>query len=106
LRKNTWAESTPINFWKTPKPAIYYLNNNGVLWIRFNKGFELGVEDLEFKYVKKFYEDKHASEIFINHCVFISDLYIQVKELEKNKKKSGVFIFDKNGALDRIPNLW
>jgi len=68
------------------KPAIYYLNNNGVLWIRFNKGFELGVEDLEFKYVKKFYEDKHASEIFINHCVFISDLYIQVKELEKNKK--------------------
>lgn len=67
------------------KPAIYYLNNTGVLWVRFNKGSSEG-EELEFTQVKKFYEDKHASETFINHCLFICDVYVQLQDIEKGKK--------------------
>lgn len=69
------------------KPAIYYLNNNGILFIKNTKGGEFGNhEELEQKYIKKFYQDKNASEIFINHSIFICQLYIQLKELEKTKK--------------------
>lgn len=69
------------------KPAIYYLSNNGILWVRFEKGMEYDDKPLEFKYVKKFYEDKHASKSFINHCVSLFEFYIQYKEKEKANKK-------------------
>jgi len=67
------------------KPAVYYLNNTGVLWVRFTKGSSEG-DALEFTQVKKFYEDKHASETFINHCLFICDLYVQIKAMELGRK--------------------
>ena len=66
------------------KPAIYFLDNNGIIWGRFEKG--TNYEELEFKYVKKFYEDKHASESFVNHCVSIFELYLQFKDAEREKK--------------------
>jgi hypothetical protein len=71
------------------KPAIYYLNNNAILWVRYEKGLEYGspLEQLDFKYLKKFYEDKHASQTFINHCTSLFDFYIQLKEEEKKSKK-------------------
>lgn len=71
------------------KPAIYYLSNNAILWARYEKGMEYGAEfeQLDFKYLKKFYEDKHASQTFINHCSDIFDFYIQLKEKEKKNKK-------------------
>src|SRR6266567_2217243 len=68
------------------KPAIYYLNNNGIIWIRYEKGMEYGAtnEQLDTTYLKKFYQDKHASETFINHCITIFELYTQLKEAEAN----------------------
>ena len=70
------------------KPAIYFLNNNGIVWIRYRKGEEWKVENeqLDFKYLKKFYEDKHASQIFITHSLSLVEIYLQLKELEKNSK--------------------
>lgn len=53
------------------KPAIYYLANEGIGWVRANY-----YED-EPEKVKRFYQDKHASERFINHCVALCDLFIQ-----------------------------
>ncbi|MBI3341766.1 replication-relaxation family protein [Candidatus Curtissbacteria bacterium] len=79
------------------KPAIYYLNNNGIIWVRYEKGMEYGADNerLEFKYLKKFYEDKHASESFIKHCTTIFDFYIQFKEVEKKyKKKNLEYLFE------------
>lgn len=71
------------------KPAIYHLGNNGIIFIRSNKGEEYHVENeqLDFKHMKKFYEDKHASQIFIIHCVAIAEFYTQLKEVERNSKK-------------------
>ena len=34
------------------------------------------------KYLKKFYQDRKASEIFINHCIAIFELYMQLKEAD------------------------
>lgn len=71
------------------KPAIYYLKSNGILYVRYNMGGNYGADEdyeFEFKHIKKFYEDKNASETFINHSVTICDFYIQFKEYEKTKK--------------------
>lgn len=66
------------------KPAIYFLNNNGILWVRYKT--EDG-EALDFKYLKKFYQDKSASQTFINHCISISEFYTQFKEYERSINK-------------------
>src|SRR5258708_3478584 len=57
---------------------------HGIIWIRYEKGMEYGAdnEQLEIKHLKKFYEDKHASETFINHCISIFEFYIPLKEAE------------------------
>lgn len=71
------------------KPAIYFLGNSGIIYIRYNKGEQYRAENeqLDFKHMKKFYEDKHASQIFINHCIAISEFYTQLKEVERDSKK-------------------
>lgn len=74
------------------KPAIYYLMNNGIIWIRYEKGMEYGspIEQLDIKYLKKFYEDKHASVTFINHCVAIFEFYLQLEEYQRIANKDFV----------------
>lgn len=72
------------------KPAIYYLNNNGIIWARYNyQSFSNNEGEVEIKHLKKFYEDKNASKTFINHCILISEIYTQFKIFEylKNKGK-------------------
>ena len=68
------------------KPAIYYLQNNGVLWAKYN---ELGegehFDDCASKGIKKYYADKTASQIFIDHSVAMCNLYLQFKEQEGDK---------------------
>src|SRR5579859_1360954 len=54
------------------KPAIYYLMNNGIIWIRYDVGATYANSgQLEIRHIKKFYQDRKASEAFINHCVAI-----------------------------------
>lgn len=71
------------------KPAIYYLSNNGIIWVRYEKGMEYGadLEQIDFKYLRKFYEDKHASQTFVNHCVSIFEFYLQLKEVERDANR-------------------
>lgn len=69
------------------KPAIYYLGNNGIIWARY-EGMEWRNDSIELKYLKKFYEDKHASESFINHCTAMFDIYLQFKAVEKQSKNT------------------
>ncbi|MCL5675764.1 MAG: replication-relaxation family protein [Patescibacteria group bacterium] len=71
------------------KPAIYFLSNNGIIFMRSNKGEEYQAENeqLDFRHMKKFYEDKNASQTFIDHCIAISEFYTQFKGVERNSKK-------------------
>ncbi len=66
------------------KPAIYYLANNGITYVQWSSDLHFGNEMLEAKYVKKFYEDKKASDTFRKHCVFLCEIYLQLKEVEKS----------------------
>jgi len=75
------------------KPAIYYLHNNGIVWARYEKEGNFGSNggEIELKYIKKYYQDKNASTTFVNHCVTLSEFYVQFKEHErlvnKDRKK-------------------
>jgi len=68
------------------KPAVYYLNNSGILWCKINMGWKYRGDDDELptSEIKKFYEDKHASETFRNHCLTLCDICLQFKRLEIN----------------------
>ena len=69
------------------KPAIYYLMNNGIIWIRYNaRVYSADDEQLDIKYLKKFYQDRKASQIFINHSIDIFNLYLQLKAAEVKDK--------------------
>lgn len=70
------------------KPAIYYLDTHGILWCKINMGYAYRDNDGEIpaKDMKKFYDDKHASETFRNHCIVLCDIYIQFKDREKEVK--------------------
>lgn len=70
------------------KPAIYYLNNNGIVWVKYEKANEFGNDDeIELKYIKKYYQDKKASTTYINHCVTLSEFYVQFKEQERKENE-------------------
>lgn len=91
VKKNYLGRIWTNKILENTKPAIYYLNNNGIIWVRYNGGEEYGREEsLDIKYLKKFYEDKHASETFINHSVSIFEFYLQLKEYERNANKDFV----------------
>lgn len=77
------------------KPAIYFLNNNGITWARHNYLTDFTDEGyVEIKHIRKFYEDKNASKVFISHCVLVSEIYTQFKNYEylenKNKKNPSI----------------
>lgn len=90
------------------KPAIYYLNNNGIIWVRYKENIVFGVSEygLDIKYLKKFYEDKNASQTFINHCIAIFEFYLQFKEHEREVNKGLVAerrkLKDYDEELDKI----
>jgi hypothetical protein len=72
------------------KPSIYYLGNNGIVWAKWhgleNHSYEDGINT---KYVKKFYQDKEASQSFIDHSINMFDIYIQFKQAEKKNLEFG-----------------
>jgi hypothetical protein len=71
------------------KPAIYYMHNNGIVWSRYEKEGNFGANDgeIELKYIKKYYQDKNASTTFVNHCVTLSEIFVQFKEYERKENE-------------------
>lgn len=69
------------------KPAIYHLMNNGIIWIRYDVGeTTTNNGQLDMKYLKKFYQDRKTSRIFVDHCTSIFELYLQLKAAEVEDK--------------------
>ncbi|MCX6793702.1 MAG: replication-relaxation family protein [Candidatus Gottesmanbacteria bacterium] len=56
------------------KPAIYFLSYAGINYLKEQN-------HLSINEVKKLYEDKHASQTFITHCVTLVDYGIQFQAL-------------------------
>ena len=87
VAKNYLGRIYSYKLLENTKPAIYYLMNNGIIWIRYYIGeYTTNDGQLEMKYLKKFYQDRKASEIFVNHCVAVFELYLQLKETDVEDK--------------------
>jgi len=98
------------------KPSIYYLMNNGIILHRYR---QFDYDEAEAKDMKKFYEDKKASQTFINHCVNVCTLYQQFMDLDGGDWKYEVWAknelwasdlssrgtVDENRERDYIPDL-
>jgi len=67
------------------KPAIYYLENNGILYCKHTMTYQYQRSDdtLLPDEVKKLYATKKASQTFITRCLFMVDLYVQATEQER-----------------------
>ncbi len=59
------------------KPAIYYLSGVGIRYIKEKN-------KLELKDVKKFYQDKNASQKFIDHCINVCEYYTNMRAYERS----------------------
>jgi len=85
-RINAWLKIlTQANFFgriyshkllENTKPAIYYLSGVGIQYIK-------EINKLELRDVKKFYQDKNASQKFIDHCINISEFYTKMRAYER-----------------------
>lgn len=66
------------------KPAIYYLSYAGILYIKAMKHFNVNE-------VKKFYEDKKRSKTFIDHCIFVCQLLVGIKNYDNEFRRYDIF---------------
>ena len=60
------------------KPSVYYLMNNGIILHRYR---QFDYDEAEAKDMKKYYEDKKASEVFIQHNIAVCHIYQQFMDL-------------------------
>lgn len=66
------------------KPAIYYLSYKGISYIKEKN--KLTVAE-----VKKFYEDKNRSQVFINHCIDVCFLLSSITNYDDEERTYQIF---------------
>jgi len=54
------------------QPAVYYLGNNGIRWLKTQDRYDPGV-------LQKLYRDKNRSDTFISTCQFVADICLDLK---------------------------
>ena len=62
-------------FEKTPginKPAIYFISKNGIKFLKSSEG-------LESEYIKKLYQETRRSAQFIDQCIAIANIYLNLE---------------------------
>lgn len=92
-RINTWLKNLYLDkylkrdytptFGLSHKSAIYYIGLNGIRYLK-----KQGLIDSD--YAKRLYGEKNKSEIFKNHHIFLADIFLQLKEEERQNKKLGL----------------
>jgi len=82
--KRRYNRSFPDNL----KPAIYYLANNGIGYLKDPYGYDPAV-------LKYLYNEKLRTETFIDCCLLLADIYLDLKSKETDKLK-----LDMNLACD------
>lgn len=75
-------------------PTTYFLELNGI-------GFMKKQPSCEPRYLKKLYKEESRSEEFINRCLFIADMYIDLWQTYKNTS-SFTFYTPSDYSLDGI----
>ena len=67
------------------KPAIYYLANNGIGYLKDPYGYDPAV-------LKYLYNEKLRTETFIDRCLLLTDIYLGLKNREKDKLKFNIYL--------------
>ncbi|HUD19573.1 MAG TPA: replication-relaxation family protein [Patescibacteria group bacterium] len=68
----------PSTFLGKNQPAVYFLGNNGIRWLKTQEGYDPGV-------LQKLYRDKNRSKIFISTCQLVADICLDLKNQPNNK---------------------
>jgi hypothetical protein len=68
----------PSTFSGKNQPAVYYLGNNGIRWLKTQDGYDLVV-------LRKLYRDKNRSDAFISTCQLVADICLDLKNQPNNK---------------------
>lgn len=72
------------NFGENTKPAIYYIGLNGIRYLKTQ-------DDCSLEVIQKRYRDKVRSESFIEQCVLVGDIVLQLKECAQKSKEDGEY---------------
>jgi len=95
--KRKYNRSFPDNL----KPAIYYLANNGIGYLKDPGGYDPAV-------LKYLYNEKLRSETFIDRCLLLTDIYLNLKSRETDKLKFSLYLacdYDKLKESDLLKKL-
>ena len=79
--KRKYNRSFPDNL----KPAIYYLANNGIGYLKDPGGYDPAV-------LKYLYNEKLRTETFIDRCLLLTDIYLGLKSRETDKLKFSLYL--------------
>ncbi len=88
----------PDTFGKNTKLAVYYIDNNGIRYLRKLKD-DKNQNMIDNRYLKLLYSDKHAKEPFINHNIFLADIFLGLPESYTYLSKSELWEYEELRAL-------
>jgi hypothetical protein len=68
----------PSTFLGKNQPAVYYMGNNGIRWLKTQDGYDPAV-------LQKLYRDKNRSDSYISTCQLVADICLDLKNQPNNK---------------------
>jgi hypothetical protein len=68
----------PSTFSEKNQPAVFYLGNNGIRWLKTQ-------EECDTAVLQKLYRDKNRSDSFISTCQFVADICLDLKNQTNDK---------------------
>jgi len=71
-------------FGENTKPAIYYIGLSGIRYLKTQ-------DDCSIDVIRKLYRDKDRSESFIDQCILVGNIVLQLKEAILKSKEEGKF---------------
>ena len=83
------------------KPAIYYLANNGISYLKDPYGYDPSV-------LKYLYNEKLRTETFIDRCLLLTDICLGLKNRETDKVKFKIYLtcdYDKLEERDLLRDI-
>jgi len=81
------------NFGENTKPAIYYIGLNGIRYLKSH-------EDCSLEVLRKFYRDKDRSESFIEQCLLVGDIVLNLRKASIQNKEEKQLAYTVATATD------
>ncbi|MBI4185716.1 replication-relaxation family protein [Candidatus Berkelbacteria bacterium] len=83
--KNYLGRIYDSTFPNNVKPAIYYIELEGIRWLKTERSIDNTT-------LKKFYRESQRTERFIDHCQLIGQLYLELEDHWTNRTQYRMFV--------------